>query len=467
MRQYYHERPRSTNPKQKTPTIPGGSYSIPPTALIILWAAYRQRKLNWLALRVWLALWEIKCWHEARHNSEYSPRYDTSQIASAIKTPNMTAKRLATAVSALQQLNLITFTSTTLWIATDLDDLQDLELRGVAVEMLTHIGHTNLARGLRMPRRMLVSLMTSQRPRPVYAGVMFALLICTMLTKRYETYKGCCKASWIALVFGGDPSSIKSARSRLIEDGWFTRLETPQRVRQRYGEWVLLVIERPVDNPAETEPLPPPNPVVTEPPLRNQSLSCEIETNQSLQPGASRTSWADIHPHDLRSQQRREQLYQSAISAKVISPCVADRQRFFAAIAHARRVAKRNACGLLRRIIETPPYRQFIAQTDEDQASEWLKARSPEPVLLPQLTTKSARDQQIVAYVRKRLHEAGFNTHNAFTLSMTTHEGQTLLAGWTQERWDRASVTQNEKDWGLTETCSAMITREPEGGSNR
>ena len=143
-------------------------------------------------------------------------------------------KRLATAVSALQQLNLVAFTSTTLWIATDLDDLLDLELRELAVEMLSHIGHTNLARGLRMPRRMLVSLMTSKRPRPVYAGVMFALLICTMLTKRYETCKGCCKASWIALVFGGDPSSIKSARSRLIEDGWFTRLETPQRVRQRY-----------------------------------------------------------------------------------------------------------------------------------------------------------------------------------------------------------------------------------------
>ncbi|MDE0206948.1 MAG: hypothetical protein OXP66_13095 [Candidatus Tectomicrobia bacterium] len=453
MRQCYHERQRNTNPKQKTPTIPGGSYSIPPTALIILWAAYRQRKLNWLALRVWLALWEIKCWHEARHNSVYSPRYDTSQIASAIKTPNVTAKRLATAVSALQRLNLAAFTSTTLWIATDLDDLQDLELREVAVEMLSHIGHTNLARGMRMPRRMLVFLMTSQRPRPVYAGVMFALLIRTMLTKRYESYKGCCTASWIALVFGGDPSSIKSARSRLIEDGWFTRLGTPQRVRQRYGEWVLLGIERPVDKPAVAEPPTPPNPVETEPPLRNQSLSCEIETNQSLQPGASQTSWTDIHPLDLRSQQRREQLYQSAIGAKVISPCAADHQTFFAAIAHARRVAKRNACGLLRRIIETPLYRQFITQTDEDQAFEWLQAPSPEPVLPPQLRTKPARDELIVAYIKRRLQGAGFSTHNAFILSMTTHEGQALLAGWTQERWDRACVTQREKDWGLTKYC--------------
>ena len=87
-----------------------------------------------------------------------------------------------------------------------------------------------------------------------------------------------------------------------------------------------------------------------------------------------------------------------------------------------------------------------ISQSDEDQATEWLKTRSPQPVLPPQLTTKPTRDQQIVACIRRRLHEAGSSTHNAFTLSMTTNEGQTLLAGWSLERWDRASVTQNEKD---------------------
>ena len=201
--------------------------------------------------------------------------YHTSQIASAIKSPYLTTKRLETALSALQHLNLVSFTSTTIWIATSLDDLQDPELRQLAERMVSHIGHANVCRGIRMPRRMLVFLMTCQRPKPVYAGVMFALLIRTMLTKRYETYKGCCAASWIALVFGGDLSSIKSARAQLIADGWFTRLETPQRFRQRYGEWVVLVIEQPVQSHDETEP-----------PLRNQSLSDEIETNHSLQSGA-------------------------------------------------------------------------------------------------------------------------------------------------------------------------------------
>ena len=451
MQRYYHESPRNTKRRQQTPTIPGGSYSIPPIALIIVWAAYRQSKLDWLALRVWLALWEVKCWHEARSNPGDAPHYNTSQITSAIKSPNLTTKRLETALSTLQDLNLVNFTSTTIWIATSLDDLQDPELRQLAAQMLSHIGHDNIDRGLRMPRRMLVFLMTSQRPKPVYAGVMIALLIRTILTKRYKTYKGCCTASWIALVFGGDPSSIKSARSQLIADGWFARLETPQRVRQRYGEWVVLVIEQPVENHNETEPPTPPKSDETEPPLKNQSLSDEIETNQSLEPGASQPTWEHIEPPDLHSPKRREQLYHAALAAGVIPPTDAHRHTFFAAIAHAIRVATRNACGLLRRLVETPAYHRFISQLDEEQASLWLHTQQTQLVLdaqPPDKPTNDPHDQQIVSYLRNQLQEAGFRTENCFALIMTTYEGRRNLAGWTQDRWDRASATPKAKAGG-------------------
>ena len=444
MQQYYHQRPHNTNHKHIAPNIPGGSYSIPPIALIMVWAAYRQRKLDWLALRVWIALWEIKCWYEGRSNSDDTPHYDTSQITSAIKSPNLTTKRLQTALSTLHNLNLINFTSSALWTATSLDDLHDPELRQLAEQMVSHVGHANVDRGLRMPRRMLVFLMTCQRPKPVYAGVMFALLIRTMLTKRYETYKGCCKASWIALVFGGDPSSIKSARAQLIADGWFSRLETPQRVRQRYGEWVILVIEQPVESCDETEPPPPLKADETEPPLKNQSLSNEIETNQSLQSGASQPAWEHIQPMHLHSPKWREQLYHAALAANVIPPTDAHKHTFFAAIAHATRVATRNACGLLRRIIETPHHR-FISQADEDQASTWLQAQQPQLHLHPKAPNETPNDQNdehIVSFLRSRLEEAGFPTDNCFALIMTTHEGKTNLAGWTQDRWNNASTAE-------------------------
>ena len=449
MQQYYHQRPHNTNQKHQTPTIPGGSYSVPPVALIMVWAAYRLRQLDWLALRVWLALWEIKCWHEARSNSDGTPHYNTSQITSAIRYPNLPTKRLQIALSTLQQLNLINFTSSTLWIANSLDDLHDPELRQLAEQMVSHVGHANVDRGLRMPRRMLVFLMTSQRPKPVYAGVMFALLIRTMLTKRYETYKGCCTASWIALVFGGDPSSIKSARAKLIADGWFARLETPQRVRQRYGEWVVLVIEQPVENHDETEPPPPLRTDETEPPLENQSLSDEIETNQPLQPGVSQPTWENIQPLDLHTPKRREQLYHTAVAAGVVPPADAHKHTFFAAIAHATRVATQNACGLLRRIIETPSHHRFMSQADEDQASLWLQIRQPQPHLDPQTPSqvpRDPRDEHIVSFLRSRLEEAGFPTDNCFALIMTTHEGKTNLVGWTQDRWDKASTAYDKSN---------------------
>ena len=448
MQQYYHERPQSTKHRHQTPAIPGGSYSIPPIAFVIVWAAYRQRKLDWLALRVWLALWEIKCWYEARSNSDDMPHYNTSQITSALKVSNLTTRRLEATLSTLQHLNLVNFTSTNIWIATSFDDLQDPELRQLAEQMLSHIGHANTDRGIRMPRRMLVFLMTSQRPKPVYAGVMFALLIRTMLTKRYETYKGCCTASWIALVFGGDASSIKSARAKLIKDGWFARLETPQRVRQRYGEWVILLIEQPVESHDETEPPAPPKSDETEPPLKNQSLSDEIETNQSLHPGASQPQWEYIQPLDLHTPKRREQLYHAALAAGVIPPADAHKHTFFAAVAHATRVATRNACGLLRRLVETPAYHRFISQADEDQASLWLHTHQPQHSLVaepPDKPTSKPHDQEIVSFLRSRLEQAGFPTDNSFSLIMTTYEGKTYLAGWTQDRWDKAATGENSR----------------------
>ncbi len=432
MEPYYHRRPRKTNQKQQPPSIPGGCYSIPPMALLMVWAAYRQRKVDWLALRVWIALWEIKCWYETASERKENPRYDTSQITSAIKSPNMTAKRLQSALSALEHVNLVTFTTTNIWVATNLDDLHHPELRQLAAQMLSDIGHANAGRAMRMPRRMLVFLMTSQRPRPVYAGVMFALLIRTMLTKRYEIYKGCCKASWIALVFGGDPSSIKTARAQLIADGWFARLDTPQRVRQRYGEWVLLVIEPPVENQHVAEPPKRQKSNVTEPPLKNQSLSDEIETNQSLPAGASQPNWGNIQPLDLHTPGRREQLYQAALVSGVIRPTEAHRTAFFAAIARATRVATRNACGLLRQLVETPDYHRFISQIDEDQANHWLKAL-PRIVELASSEPLSA-DAHFVRLLRRNLTSAGFHG-DPYSYLSSTPEGQ---SEWPPERWHAA-----------------------------
>ena len=196
----------------------------------------------------------------------------------------------------------------------------------------------------------------------------------------------------------------------------------------------------------ETEPLTSPKSDETEPPLGNQSLSDEIETNQSLQSGASQPKWENIQPLDLHTPKRREQLYHAALASGVIRPTEAHRHTFFAAVAHATRVARKNPCGLLRRLVETPAYHGFISQHDEDQASSWLHTHQPQfppCIQSPAKATNDPHDRQIVSYLRNRLHNAGFPTDNSFALIMTTHEGKMYLAGWTQDRWDRAASGNN------------------------
>ena len=56
----------------------------------------------------------------------------------------------------------------------------------------------------------------------------------------------------------------------------------------------------------------------------------------------------------------------------------------------------------------------------------------------PDKPTNEPHDQEVVSFLRSRLEEAGFPTDNCFSLIMTTREGKTYLAGWTQDRWDKA-----------------------------
>ena len=123
----------------------------------MVWAAYRKRRSDWPALRVWIAIREIKSCYEADSERKEDPRYDTPQITSAFKSPNTTTKRLESALSALEHLNLVSFTPTAIRIGTGLDDLHHPNLRQLVSQTLSDIGHINTDRTLRMPRRKLRS----------------------------------------------------------------------------------------------------------------------------------------------------------------------------------------------------------------------------------------------------------------------------------------------------------------------
>ena len=91
------------------------------------------------------------------------------------------------------------------------------------------------------------------------------LLLRMMLEKRTDQYgghKGCCKAAWIAEVFGVGIDRVKTERRHLIREGWFTEEPTPPQVQKRYGLWLRLNLQptpcapKPVEHHALTESAP-------------------------------------------------------------------------------------------------------------------------------------------------------------------------------------------------------------------
>jgi hypothetical protein len=265
---------------------------------------------------------------------------------------------------------------------------------------------------------------------------------------------------------------VNLERARLIAEGWFRRLPTPQRVRQRYGEWVALNLTplappAPGENStASADKVQPPLPqgeAQVQPPLLKPGAPSEIEENQERpshtpsgayrSPSLGAPTWTDIQPDDLRLDIRSEALYQQAIQHGYLKPTPADRINFFAAIAHALRVAKHNACGLLRTLVEKGLW-HVISQADEYNAMERLKRTAqaqqmqtvqpvPDSLFLTVPTEESrsvevwplagSKDALVVETLTADLKQVGVGGD---LFALVQRHG--YLQDWDRERWERA-----------------------------
>jgi hypothetical protein len=265
-----------------------------------------------------------------------------------------------------------------------------------------------------------------------------------MLTKRteqYEGYKGCVKAKWIGKLFGVDAKRVNLERARLIAEGWFRRLPTPQRVKNKWGEWVALNLTpsesaEPVDNSStdatEVQPLQPDFKPEVQPPFKKPGSPSEISNNQELTPNNPKTgtyqpknteepTWTDITLEDLRNDARSEALRQDAIQLGHVRDTQSDRINFFASIAHALRVAKNNACGLLRTVVEKGLW-HFLTQADEYNAIQRLR-RSTD-----QHETKEARRIPANPFLTTNADRVGEVSEQPIELSEDALIVQTLTA---------------------------------------
>ncbi|HZC02731.1 MAG TPA: hypothetical protein VE844_15660, partial [Gammaproteobacteria bacterium] len=377
-----------------------------------------------------------------------------------------------------EAIHVLNISHTGIAFAQSLDDVTVAEgVKQRARAMFDQLHPDTRDKLIKIPRRLLRLIVQCGR-RIVRAATLIGMLLTTMLTKRrdrYGGYKGCCKAQWIAKVFGVDASRVKSERAKLIEEGWFTREPTTPGARKKFGQWVRLNLMPPeptaspgapsAEDPSKVQPQNAPSETKVQP-LLNPSLSSseEILKNQALttsdpDPGAyqpptsEQPTWTDIKLEDLHHNIRSEQLRQEAIQRGYIRDTPSDRVNFFAAIAHTLRVSKTNACGLLRTVVEKGLW-YVISQADEyngivrlKQATQTQTAQETQQVQAnPFLTTSTrgdlrdrdqpielSQDALIVRTVTADLHKTGVTGD---VLQTVKRHG--YLRDWDRDRWERA-----------------------------
>ena len=474
--------------------ILGGTCPLAPMQICLLWAARQEKVISPLAFSVYVAAHEVKFWRcktEPGQTYRYTPygfqRADVNRLLPEVPEP-----KIAKAFNELDAIHLLTIADTGIWFAETLNEVSVNErVKQRALTMFNQLHPETRDKLIKIPRRLLKLILQCGR-RIVRTATLFGLLLTTMLTKRttqYEGYKGCCKASWIGTLFGVNAKRVNLERAKLIDEGWFIREPTTPRARKKFGQWVRLTLAPSQPTPEAVENPTPDTPKVQPQtsdsdtkvqPLLNPSLSSseEISNNQTLpadapEAGACQSNhlhepvWTNIQLHDLQTDTRSEALQQQVIQLGHLKNTPADRINFFAAIAHAFRVAKHNACGLLRTVVEQRLW-HFLSQADEynaiqrlrraadaleTHATQWMHTN---PFLLMPADRGAevneppalSKDALTVQMLTADLQKAGV-TRDVFR----TVKKHGYLRDWDQDRWSRAEQELAEARLLQTTRC--------------
>ncbi len=245
----------------KRPKITGGTCEIYPLQWCIIWSAYQADIISWLALKIWCAAWLIQK-SRCKQKKEGTPyRFQKSELYAYFKKVRL--KECENALQELEAANLLRISDTEIWFVTSLDDIEDEQAKIRATAMFAQLHENNRDKRMKVPKRLLRLIMRCGQ-QVVRVATILGLLLRIMLVKRYNDYRGCVKAEWIATLFGVSRHRVNTERAKLITEGIFHRLPTPQWVKNRYGEWVVLgggeaEAPAPVENPTNAaEKVEPP-----------------------------------------------------------------------------------------------------------------------------------------------------------------------------------------------------------------
>ncbi len=441
----------------------GGYEGISVTQLAMVWWAYQSGLITKLALRAYFGCRELET-RRRLSGGKYQP-----SLAGLRKLVGGSLDAgqggLRPAVNRLLELGLLRSCSKAgIAFASSAEEIKHKDRSGLESMLGAMQGIT---RKVPVPRRIIRRLAGGLSK--ARTAVVIAHLIRCLFYRKAEGINpvGCCKASWIALVFGITERSVYDARSYLcLELGWLIPQENTQRILNRDGLWVTVNLDWGPDEekvpapelsteqgrgvaPSEDESSGPQpenaghfsGPIENKNPLtgsNNQKPAsggpAGVQVSNS---GGENPNLRDIVPEDLRDTGRLLELHEQAVEQKLVTSSEADRLKFVAGVEHAKAVGSK-PCRLFAWIAWKGRW-EVITQADEDAARMRLKQHFHAPPLRPTIAPSVTRPERVllsedavlVQTIRAALKRANHRGDGFPLLKRERPE-------WTRERWDRA-----------------------------
>lgn len=460
------ENPGTARPRRE----PKGGYEpVSVAQLAMVWWAYQTGHIGKLALRAFFGCIELEV-RRRLSAGKYQPSLAELRRLVGGKLGEEGQGGLRPAVKRLLELGLLRSCSKSgVSLAQSPDELR-LGDRSDLDAMLSQL--QGVTRKVPVPRRMIRRLAGGLSK--ARTAVVIAHLVRCLFYRKAEGVNpvGCCKASWIADVFGVTERSVFDARRFLVEElGWLLPRNCTQRVLNRDGLWVSVnldwgpdeqdtapelatadVAEMPaaaaeVDSsgprPANAGHFSGPdvqdkNPLTgsenqkpaSRPPASGGPAGVQVSKSEEETP-----TLGNIVPEDLRETPRLLALHEEAVGQGLVTNSEADRLKFLAGAAHAQAVGAK-PCRLFAWMVRGRRW-EYITQADEDAARSRLRelravprAVAPTRPVVMQAPPLS-EDALIVRSVRAALSRAGYRGDPFPAFRREKPE-------WTRERWDRA-----------------------------
>lgn len=398
----------------------GGFQFISIVHLYAVWCAYDSRRIHLHDVRLWYAAQEMVA-RRCQMAVGQHPVYRQDELQS------LTGRRggITTAIARLQTAGLLTWEITALIFPSP-----GIEPNTSLAQMLAQI--PNHHRRVPVPRRLL-RFLAKGCSRVLLATILGHLFRCLYYRQGQCRADGFCKASWIAEVFGVSPRAVKTARQRLEALGFLQRTETPQWVRNRYGQKMTINLQwdgkamRKLETPEprrKTAPLVALESPQIAPPDSDSELLTERKYQKSTSSGptgvlstlfaqareclrngstfleesapvqeTTATTVPNLHTitsapktasllpprlyhvvlPDLRDMERLLTLYAEAVQTCLIGPSEAERLAFVALAQHVLAFRPTNPGGLFLQLLRQRRF-VFITQEEEDIARRRLSA---------------------------------------------------------------------------------------------